>query len=485
MIHYVIWQKCAIMNSEVDELNQYLSLFFLYHRASHKKVLLLLGAIPLSFVIIFLWNIGDPRDASAYMLMERAFGGIWPVLSFILVNFLSLGVVSNALNGRKAMQATASTTGYTMRRLHLSPTASYLTVVVYYLAITIIIWGVAMASIYIFGKMGLSLAGATARDTKFALGLLRTEIGQALIPYANPKGMVFNLIIIWALAGECGKSCYLSWHNGRASFGGVLIAVSMILVWLNILKDVYLFMGMVILTGYTAISFWDIISRERHPKGDPFKANQYAGIMDLDSFEFDESSYTPEVNRPYQPQQSVSQQYGRGMESVAVGKRRRFNLFTLRRRFMPLGINLERANALFGTCIAVGIGEHLIFLFRYIMHFNDISNSIKGVTIAAGVKMPYFWELQAHSYYGYFFGILLVIILQTYWNYQYYNKKTKSVFVMKRLPDQKEYWRTIWVAPVIQAGIIIAVMMVHVAVDLMVYVLATPEIALYADYLSF
>ena len=115
---------------------------------------------------------------------------------------------------------------------------------------------------------------------------------------------------------------------------------------------------------------------------------------------------------------------------------------------------------------------------------NEIKSSIRGVTIDSGMKMPYFWELQTHAYYGYLIGILLVIFLQAYWNYEYYNKKTKSVYVMKRLPDSKEYTRTIWGAPMIQALFIVLIMIVQTILDLCLYAFVTPQLALHPDFLS-
>lgn len=67
-------------------MTEYLSLVFLYNRASYKKILLVLGVIPLSFLVIFLLRIGDPYEAGSEMLMERAFGGVWAVIIFIAVN---------------------------------------------------------------------------------------------------------------------------------------------------------------------------------------------------------------------------------------------------------------------------------------------------------------------------------------------------------------------------------------------------------------
>jgi preprotein translocase subunit Sss1 len=77
-----------------------------------------------------------------------------------------------------------------------------------------------------------------------------------------------------------------------------------------------------------------------------------------------------------------------------------------------------------------------------------------------------------------------VILVQSFWNYSYYNKETKSVYVMKRLPDRKEYSRTIWVAPVMEAVIIALIMTGNILVDLGIYAFFTPDIALPADYLS-
>lgn len=48
----------------------------------------------------------------------------------------------------------------------------------------------------------------------------------------------------------------------------------------------------------------------------------------------------------------------------------------------------------------------------------------------------------------------------------------------------KEYPRTIWVSPVIEAIIIILIMMVSLVSDLVIYALVTPDAALHADWMS-
>ncbi len=458
-------------------MNKYLSLIFLYNRAGYKKILLAAGAIPLCFLAIFLLRIGNPYEASSYMLMERAFGGVWAVLVLVAVNLTGLTAVVNSINGKKALKAAHSTTGYTIRRLNLSPVSSYLTIFVYCLAVILIFQGIATASLYAIGKLSLIISGSSTIDTRLALGMLRTKIGSALIPIAHPSVIAFNIVSVLALAGECARSCYLSWHNGTPSAGSVLIVLPMFLVWAFTPENSYILIAILVMFVYTVFSLFDVISREKRPKGDPFKVNKYAGLMDLDSDEFDDSVHLA-VNSPTDvydcaPETSFLQRYGRAQERIEI-----------RRRFMPLGINIEKSNALLGGGIFIGFAEHLLFLGRYLMQLRVINDSIKGITLDSSLKMPYFADLQEHAYYGYILAILLVFFIQAYWNYAYYNKETKSVYVMKRLPDRKEYQRTIWISPVIEALYVAAVMAAHTAADFILYVAATPDMALYPDYLA-
>ncbi len=79
--------------------------------------------------------------------------------------------------------------------------------------------------------------------------------------------------------------------------------------------------------------------------------NKYIGIMDLDSTEFDDSIRL-EVNsaaETYDP--SLLKRYGRGTEHGMRNGLKKLNPVWLRRRFMPLGSNLERANFFFGVFV--------------------------------------------------------------------------------------------------------------------------------------
>lgn len=462
-------------------MNKYLSLIFLYNKATYKRIIFISSVIPLSFLAIFMLRVGNPYEAEPYMIMECAFDGIFPVLIFIAANLFGMLLVIGSLSGRKSLKISYATTGYTIRRLRISPLASYFTMFAYYLVIIFIFWGVALLSLLIIGNIALNMAGATDIDIKVALGLLRTNLGHALLPIEHPVLISFNLLAIIAMAAECAKSCYLSWHNGTPAVGIVVVIVPTFLAWIDFLDNTYMLMAIVVIVLYAFASIGDVISREILPKGDPFKVNKYAGVMDMDSTEFDDNIYENQVNCIVDVDASVDSENA----LPHIYGKRKFNFNYLRCRYMPLGINLEKVNTLFGSCIAIGIIEHLIFYFRYLMNYNTINDSIKGISIAEGVKMPYFWDLQEYSYYGYVMGIILVLFVQAYWNYEYYNKKTKIVYVMKRLPDRSEYIKTIWGGPILQALMITVIMVAHTAIDICLYIFVTPDLALYSDYLMY
>lgn len=443
-------------------MNKYLSLIFLYNRACYKKLVAIMVSIPIFLSIIFLIRVGNPNIANPFMLMERAFGGMFGIILLISITIIGLLTVVNSLNGKKELKATHATTGYTIRRLRISPMKAYITMIVYCIALIVILWAITIVSLILIGKAGLTMSGAEDIEMNLALGILRTEIGHALIPFAHPLVIFFNLEVALALAAECGRFCYLSWHNGRQSAGIAIIIIPMFVVWNYNIGNSYLFLTIIAIFSYMLVCMLDIVFREIRPKGDPFLVNKYVGIVDMDSIEFDENVFL----------ESNDQVDDEEKKGWWLGK------------FMPVGINMSKANALLGALIFVGAVENLTFYGKYITIYKELEVSIRGATIASGMKMPYFWELQEHAYYGYFFSIVAVIFIQAYWNYSYYNKETNSVYVMKRLPDRREYIRTIWCAPIMESGLIAAVMVVQTVIDFCWYVLFTPKIALHADYLS-
>lgn len=296
-------------------MNRYLSLVYLYYRACGKKLLIMAAFIPACTALLFFCKTGS-----------TGFDGILPVLIFVGLCFVYLTILLNAVNGRKALKVGNSLCGYTIRRLCISPLSAYITVLIFSLQIVIIFFAMEIASVLLVGKIGFIFAGAEDINTALALEILQTSIGHVLIPIGHLQMMVFNVVVIFALSGECARACYLGWHNGRNSVGIVLIMAPMVYVWGFNPKNSFILLIIMFVAFYGFCTIGDVISREKNPKGDPFIVNKYSGIIDMDSDDFEED---------------VRLEANRITDIDKTGK-----MMSLFKRFMPLGINIEKATYL-------------------------------------------------------------------------------------------------------------------------------------------
>ena len=288
-------------------MDKYLSLVYLYNRAGYRKLLIIFLVIPICYLLIFLIRTGNPSDANPFMLMERGFGGVPGILTLIAAVLLVYSAIIDSINGKKALKASHATTGYTIRRICISPISSYFIMFAYSLIMILIIWAIAISSLYVIGRISLTMAGAEEIEVKIALGLLRTKTGAALIPIANPVLIAFDIVAVIALAGECARSCYLGWHNGSPSAGVILIAVLMFIVWSFDLNTGYTLLLIIVAMLYAMFSIGDVIFREKRPKGDPFRVNKYSGIIDMDSDDFEEDVFL-EVNKANEAYEAWSEE---------------------------------------------------------------------------------------------------------------------------------------------------------------------------------
>lgn len=419
-------------------MSRYLSFIYLYCRASGKKLAVLTLLIPLCL--------------AAVRALQPDFGGILPVLVIMAAFFGFLSLLLRSLKGGRAI----AITGFTVRRLMISPLGAYFTILVFCLAIVIVFWAAAVTSLLIIGRLTVEGGGSSEANTLLTLMILRTDLGHALIPVGHGYVLVFNILVTVALAGECARSCYLGWHNGRQSAGMLLILAAMFYVWCCRPGDSFISLAIMFTALYSACIIGDVIFREKRPKGDFFVVNRYTGILDMDSEDFSEDVRL-EVNSLVTPVCGRSE-------------------ISFRQRLMPPGINMEKANYLLAGGIALGFAENLLFFGRFMINLQEIRISGSGY-------MAYFNSLMEYSCLGYAGAMLLVPVLQAYWNYCYYNKETKSVYVMKRLPDRSLYSRSIWAVPVLEAMIICAVMLANAAADFLIYLIVTPDTALRPDYL--
>lgn len=117
---------------------------------------------------------------------------------------------------------------------------------------------------------------------------------------------------------------------------------------------------------------------------------------------------------------------------------------------LPPGVdsNTEIKAIAFGLLAAVVYS--LSFIYKYIDARNKLFVYRYGTvkTIMEGAVMPRFTELLNDTMDGFlmFFGVMLVMIGM---HYMTYYKDSKSIYLMKRLPDKWEMYRRCVVVPLV------------------------------------
>lgn len=149
--------------------------------------------------------------------------------------------------------------------------------------------------------------------------------------------------------------------------------------------------------------------------------------------------------------------------------------------YAPLGINLKWELIGYWMCIASGILYSSTFLFDYQNAWNALyCKDIYGKrVIEEGAQMLPFEDLIAGRMYGFVFvAIILVVWTVGHYAYHYGDQGSKSIYLMKRLPDKWELHKRCLTLPVIGAVIAVLVVVLLLGIYLGVYLIFTPQVCL-------
>lgn len=127
------------------------------------------------------------------------------------------------------------------------------------------------------------------------------------------------------------------------------------------------------------------------------------------------------------------------------------------------------------------IGLVLVFLpsLRFIGNYNDAFSELyqwefdKQVLIK-GVVMKDFVTVLGDSLQS-FFLYCLVLLGAVAWHYIYYHYKTKSIYLMKRLPNRFELHKRAWTLPLVGIVVTLFVAFVLLVIYFEIYMLVTPK----------
>lgn len=174
-------------------------------------------------------------------------------------------------------------------------------------------------------------------------------------------------------------------------------------------------------------------------------------------------------------------------EKINARKRRmEYKIANFVSRRVPPGFDWEKELSWMRVALicAVVFGS-FVFLIRFGVSISDLyeqkwepagngSYVSTGRELKAGAVMPAISTLLAWTRVGFaLIGVLLVMMVVSH--YRYYRQGSMSIYLMKRLPDRREYHRRNFSFVLILAAVSLAVMVVMSLTHYGMYLLFTPK----------
>ena len=145
-------------------------------------------------------------------------------------------------------------------------------------------------------------------------------------------------------------------------------------------------------------------------------------------------------------------------------------------RNAPPGVDVEKEEIALVVGVILSLIVSIDFPARYLSAYRDLFEmTLDGQQVLReGAQMSPFLDCLGFSLAG--FMILAFVILSFAINhYRYFRQESKSVYLMRRLPQRWEYQRRIWLLPVLGAVIVAVIALLLGFIFWEIYLHVTPE----------
>ena len=161
-----------------------------------------------------------------------------------------------------------------------------------------------------------------------------------------------------------------------------------------------------------------------------------------------------------------------GKDLVKQGRSKRGS-----RLYAPPGMSLWRERAVFWSLLAVAVWYSLRFFSTFQWHLQNVQDRLETYD-AWGVDMRVNMTDLSDLLEGKFalFGVVILFCLIAIGaRYRYYHQGSKSIYLMRRLPDRSEWHRSCLVQPLLRIALVLVVMTVLLLIFYTVYMNQVPE----------
>ena len=140
----------------------------------------------------------------------------------------------------------------------------------------------------------------------------------------------------------------------------------------------------------------------------------------------------------------------------------------------PPGMNIEGEKLFFGLGMVVSFLYSTVFLGRYVQELSRLYAYSEG-TLVIGIFIENFWELLGNALVG--FEVMAISMLAfAILHYSYFWQGSKSIYLMKRLPDGKELYKRVFAMPLIGFVICVGAGVLLLGIYYGVYIIVTPKV---------
>lgn len=144
-------------------------------------------------------------------------------------------------------------------------------------------------------------------------------------------------------------------------------------------------------------------------------------------------------------------------------------------RLAPPGINLKTERDVFVTGMVCAFLFSLGYVFRYINAYSSLFSWRRDERVfLEGAVMPDFCVLLDRSLLGFIVAAACMLALIIY-HYAYHHQGTKSIYLMRRLPNRWERHRRCITLPLLAALVCLLAALVLLLIYYIIYMAFTPQ----------
>ena len=148
------------------------------------------------------------------------------------------------------------------------------------------------------------------------------------------------------------------------------------------------------------------------------------------------------------------------------------------KKYDPPGMDTGKEQGVFITGMSMSLFYSITYLDAYWDEYRGLFVRSGGVKILRPERtIAPFFEILGNRLMGYIILAACMFVAVAI-RYTYYRQGSKSIYLMRRLPDPAVLHRSCWLQPMVRSGLALLAALVSLAAFYVIYVFVTPAVCL-------